>query len=185
MKQTFTILAGLMLLLAACGGDTEPADGIPTLDTSGAATATTAPSRLDPEVALLEFSQCMRDEGIDLPDIGVDAAGSPLLDPALLERIDIESAQFEDALGKCESILQQAGAFDVDLDPELLAQIDDQLVEFSQCMRDNGFADFPDPSGLDTGAPYPLSVLAQFSDPEFEAAVEICQRGLAFPGQGG
>jgi hypothetical protein len=127
----------------------------------------------------------MRDEGIPLPDIAIDAAGAPVLDPGLLEIIDVQSVEFTDAFEMCQPILARSDAFAVDIDPALRAQIQDQLFVFSQCMRDNGFEDFPDPNNLDSGQPYPLSVLAQFSDPAFEAAIEVCQRGLAFPGQGG
>lgn len=178
------IVVSLATVAAACGGGGEDA-GIPTLETQAPSASSTTSGRLDAEVALLDFSQCMRDEGIDLPDIGVDADGAPLLSPDLLNRFDIESDEFAAALDTCQPILQRSEAFNVDIDPELRAEIEDQLVKFSQCMRDNGFEDFPDPASLDTGQPYPLSVLAQFSDPAFEAAVEVCQRDLAFPGQDG
>jgi hypothetical protein len=128
----------------------------------------------------------MRDEGIPLPDIAVDADGAPILDPALLETIDVQSDEFNDAFEACQPILAASAAFDVDIDPQLQAQIMDQLFMFSQCMREAGFDDFPDPNELSPGTPpYPISVFTQFSDPDFEAAIEECQRNLAFPGFGG
>jgi hypothetical protein len=186
MKRISATLTVLALLAAACGGGDDPAPaGIPSLeDTSGDVTTTTE-AALAGDEALLVFSQCMRDEGIPLPDIGVDADGAPLLDPALLDVIDIESDQFTDAFEKCQPILEQSQAFNVDIDPALQAQIEDQLFNFSQCMRDNGFEDFPDPGSLESGQPYPLTLLTQFEDPAFEAAVEVCQRELAFSGFGG
>lgn len=180
MKRIAALLAALALVASACGGGDSADDGIATLDDDEGLVTTTTEARLGGEEALLLFSECMRDEGIALPDIGVDSDGAPLLDPSLLDVIDIESEEFENAFEECQPILSASQAFNIDLDPELQAFIADQLVDFSQCMRDNGFEDFPDPSLLETGQPYPLSVLAQFSDPEFEAAVEICQRGLAF-----
>ncbi|MCP3975175.1 MAG: hypothetical protein GY720_11865 [bacterium] len=180
MKRIAALLAILALVTAACGGGDSADDGIATLDDGDGLVTTTTEARLGGEEALLLFSECMRDEGIPLPDIGVDSDGAPLLDPSLLDVIDIESAEFESAFDECQPILSQSQAFNIDLDPELQAQIADQLFVFSQCMRDNGFGDFPDPSLLETGQPYPLSVLTQFSDPDFEAAVEICQRDLAF-----
>lgn len=185
MRRLIPTLALFAVLAAACGGGDSADNGIASLDNPGASITTTTAARLGGEEALLQFSQCMRDAGIALPDIGVDADGAPLLDPSLLDVIDVESAEFESAFDECQPILSASGAFSIDLDPELEAQIADQLVIFSQCMRDNGFEDFPDPSLLETGQPYPLSVITQFADPEFEAAVEICQRGLAFPGRNG
>jgi hypothetical protein len=187
MKRAQWMIIVFALLAAACGGgdDAGGSTGIPTLEDTSRNATTTTQATLEGDEALLVFSQCMRDEGIPLPDIGVDADGAPLLDPALLDVIDIESDEFTAAFEKCQPILSQSRAFNIDIDPALQAQIEDQLFDFSQCMRDNGFEDFPDPGSLESGQPYPLTVLAQFEDPAFEAAVELCQRELAFPGFGG
>jgi len=186
MKRAGPILIALVLLVAACGGgDDAKSDGVPSLDEPGGAITTTTEAALAADEALLVFSRCMRDEGIPLPDIGIDADGAPILDPALLETIDVTSDEFTAAFGECQPILAASEAFNVEIDPDLQAQIEDQLLAFSQCMRDNGFVDFPDPSDLSSGRPYPLTLLAEFDDPDFEAAVEVCQRELAFPGIGG
>lgn len=186
MKRASLTLIGVALLAAACGGADDPEnEGIPSLENTVGIATTTTVAPLAADEALLVFSQCMRDEGIPLPDIAIDAEGAPILDPALLDTIDVESDQFTAAFDECQPILSQSQAFNIDIDPALIAQIEDQLFAFSQCMRDNGFEDFPDPANLESGQPFPLSVLAQFEDPAFEAAVEICQRELAFPGFGG
>ncbi|NND02876.1 MAG: hypothetical protein HKN91_08815 [Acidimicrobiia bacterium] len=185
MKRAAILLA-LLLIAAACGGGDEADNAVASLQTDapGSTTTTAAPAAGDE--ALLEFSQCMRDEGIPLPDIAIDADGAPILDPALLDTIDVESDEFNSAFEACQPILAASAAFNVDIDPQLQAQIMDQLFVFSQCMRDSGFDDFPDPSDVGSGAPpYPISVFADFSDPDFEAALEECQRNLAFPGFGG
>ncbi len=185
MKRA-TVLVALALVVAACGGSEEADNGVASLQTDTPEQTTTTAPPVAGDEALLEFSQCMRDEGIPLPDIAVDAEGAPILDPALLDTIDVQSDEFNGAFEKCQPILAASQAFSVDIDPQLQAQIMDQLFVFSQCMRDAGFGDFPDPTDLGSGAPpYPISVFAQFSDPEFEAAIEDCQRNLAFPGFGG
>ena len=186
MKKAALLAIALSFFAAACGGNDEPAAGVPSLEGQdpGVASSTTE-ARLDADLALLEFSKCMRDGGIPLPDIALGADGAPILDPALLETIDVQSDEFTDAFEKCQPILARSEAFSLDLDPELRALIEDQFFVFSQCMRDNGFEDFPDPSSLDPGPVYPLSILARIAEPEFEAAVEICQRDLAFPGLDG
>ncbi len=186
MKRLALLLFALSLLAAACGGNDEPAPGVPSLeDQDPGAVSSTTEARLDADLALLEFSQCMRDEGIPLPDIGIDADGAPILDPALLDTIDVQSDEFADAFEECQPILAQSEAFDIDLDPQFQAFIEDQFVEFSQCMRDNGVEDFPDPASIGSGPVYPLSIFARMTEPDFEAAVEVCQRDLAFPGLDG
>lgn len=186
MKRAAAILIALSLLAGACGGSDEPADGVPSLEGQDQGIAsTTTEARLEADMALLEFSQCMRDEGIPLPDIGIDNEGAPILDPALLDTIDVQSDEFADAFEECQPILAQSEAFNIDIDPQLQALIEDQLFVFSQCMRDNGFTDFPDPASIGSGPVYPLSILARMAEPDFEAAVELCQRDLAFPGVDG
>jgi hypothetical protein len=50
-------------------------------------------------------------------------------------------------------------------------------------MRDEGIGDFPDPTF--TGfLPYPLTAFADLGDPVFDAAVAVCQEGIAFEGLG-
>lgn len=184
MKRAILSIAVAMLAVA-CGGDDQQADGVATLEDTTPQQATTTIADVAADEALIQFSQCMRDEGIPLPDIPIDEDGAPVLDPALLDVIDVESDEFNDAFAKCQPILSSSAAFNVEIDPELEAVIMDQLFTFSQCMRDNGFDDFPDPGEVGGGAPpYPLTVFTQLSDPDFEAAVELCQRDLAFPGAG-
>ena len=185
MKRAILILA-TAIFVAACGGGDDEEGGVASLETDAPELTTTTPAPVSADEALLEFSQCMRDEGVPLPDIAVDADGAPILDPALLDVIDVQSQEFNDAFATCQPILAASQAFAVDIDPQLEAQIMDQLFAFSQCMRDAGFEDFPDPNQLSPGQPpYPLSVFADFSDPEFGDAIEVCQRDLAFPGLGG
>lgn len=183
MRRANLIVLALAIAATACGGGDEAEGGVASLDGSESGVGSTTAAPIEADVALLEFSQCMRDEGIPLPDIAVDEDGAPILDPALLDTIDVQSDEFNDAFTTCQPILA-ASQFSVELDPELQATIMDQLFVFSQCMRDNGFEDFPDPADVSLGPPYPISIFSQFSDPGFEESIEVCQRGLAFPGLG-
>jgi hypothetical protein len=111
-------------------------------------TTTTTLGRLGLEQATLEFTACMRDQGIDTPDIRLDAQGRPVLD-GLIESVDTTSGAFRAALAECASILTRAGALDLRTDPELQAVIVDQLQEFSECARREGLlrSRFPEGSG--------------------------------------
>lgn len=180
-------IAIMALLLVACSRSQPEQSGIPGSDdlastTSTAPIATTTQPRPTPEEATLQFTECMREEGIDLPDIRIGADGRPLLGD-ISERVDITSRAFSNALNMCASILAEAGALDLGSDPELQAVIQDQLQSFSACMRENGVEDFPDPvpgfSG--TGLPYSFAELP-LGDPSFADAVEVCQEEVAFTG---
>ncbi len=183
MRRWFVLIA-IMLIAAACsGGDDANDDGVLSLqdDDGGAVTTTT---RIDADEAVLEVTECMRDRGIEVPDIGVTADGQLDLRPEDFENIDVNSEDFQEAFTTCIAIFQVSGGFDISLDPELEAIFQDQLQEFSQCMRDNGIPDFPDPQA-GTGTPFPLEAFADFADSTFQSALETCRETVSFTGFGG
>lgn len=163
------------LAVAACGGDDAERDGVASLggDTPG---ETPEAQRPDVADAVLEFSQCMRDAGIDLPDIALDADGAPLIDGPTLERLDLDSPEFEDAFVGCIDIMTDAGAFSFDFDPEVEAVVQDQLQQFAQCMRRMGIENFPDPVVGDSGTPFPLSAFTDIAEDDFRTALDTCQQ---------
>jgi hypothetical protein len=191
-QRTLGVAAIVMLLLAACSsGETDPTtDTIATLETStsttGATTTTEAP---DLEEAALDFTECMRENGIEIPDITFDADGQPVISASLAQEFDLLDTQFQAALSTCRVIFSEAGAgVELQLDPELLAEVTDQLTEYAVCMRDNGVESWPDPLPTFTGSeiPFPMAEMGEaFNDPEFSVALEACQDLVAFPGIGG
>jgi hypothetical protein len=184
--KSLTLVLALFLLGPACNGSEGPGASIPRSDDlasgGGSGTDVTASPRLSLEEATLQFTDCMRDEGIDMPDIRIGADGRPLLGD-VSRRVDIADPSFQDALSTCASILSEAGALDLTSDPELQAVVQDQLQSFSECMRENGIRQFPDPvvGFTGQGSPYPLAELP-FDAPQFADAVEICQQRIAFTG---
>ncbi|MEM7284893.1 MAG: hypothetical protein AAF480_00945 [Actinomycetota bacterium] len=193
-------LLGLLALVAtACGGEDEAAassndGGIATLaepaDDVGSDEAP-VDAELAADEAALEFSQCMRDQGLDFPDIGVDAEGNPDLRSSFVDSgITPGSEEFRTGLEACGSILQTAGfgggrgnAAD---DPA----VQDGLVEYSQCLRDEGLAvgDIQlggqgqggdgqrqgQGGGVDRGGRIAAFLGIDPDDPEVAAALETC-----------
>lgn len=184
--RRFLVLLTFVLVASACTSESEPesSDTIPSSDNlvestdAPAGTTTTTLGRLGLEQATLEFTSCLRSEGIDTPDIRLDAQGRPVLDE-LLDTVDTSTPEFAAALRACAPILTRAGALDLRSDPELQAVIVDQLQEFSDCMRREGIRDFPDPDPAftGTGSPFPLDQIP-FDDPLFEKATFACQEIL-------
>ena len=183
LMRRIALIALASLLAVACSqeADEPPAETIPSSEDLAvepapeADTTTTTLGRLGLEQATLEFTACMREQGIDTPDIRLDAQGRPVLDD-LLDAVDTTTAEFRTALAECATILTRAGALDLRTDPELQAVILDQLQEFSECARREGLRDFPDPDPAftGTGSPYPLDEIP-FSDPAFQKALIACQ----------
>lgn len=139
------------------------------LATSSAATAQQAPA--DRQDAELAYAQCMRDNGYaEFPD--------PTPDGGIRFQITPDSApRFEKAADACRDLAPE-GMRDEGVTPEQL----EALIRLSQCMRENGVADFPDP---DADGRYNLrGVSSGPNDPRIAAAMDIC-RDVSGLGQGG
>ena len=176
-------VVALAMVAAACGGDdAAPDEGVASLQTDTTADGAPLAQRQDIEDAVLEFSQCMRDEGVEIPDIQLDADGAPLLNADALGGIDLQSPEFQSAFTGCISIITDAGAFSFDFDPEIEAIIQDQLQQFAECMRREGIEDFPDPIVGGSGTPFPLTAFTNLGDPAFQTALETCQQESTFTG---
>jgi len=161
------LAAALSLALAACGSSSGSVDGVASLgtdppdasapsdsadnagsddgtdDDSGGDDATT--TSLDPEDAALEFARCMREHGIDLPDPQV-AEGPGGQGGGVMIQIDgeFDQEEMQAAQEACQPIMDDAfGSFE-ELDPEEVERMQEQMIEFAECMREHG-VDFPDP----------------------------------------
>jgi hypothetical protein len=177
----------LLILLAAgaagCGGD-APAAELASLE--GATTTTPAPAEaaaaqtLDLEEALLAFSACMREEGVDFPDPQVDAQGNLELVSLMAQAGRLVSdagdeQALRDAANACRGHLAGVVLRFASLDR---TEMEDRLLAYAGCMREHGF-DLPDPDfstgrpGL--GGPFPGVGRDIFEDPDFLEANESCQ----------
>lgn len=145
MPTRLMILVGALLLtLAACGGDTADTT-VPTLPTLSDETTEAVPETtstteaLDPEEAFQEYTECMREHGIDMPDPGSEDGMISIEGSSE----DLDFSALDEAAAECDPILEAAfGEFE--LNPEQQAELMDQELAFAQCMRDTG-VDWPDP----------------------------------------
>jgi hypothetical protein len=191
VQRLITLIAVLAIALAACG---SPDDGVASLDDATAddlAGQQQQAEGVDDEQALLAFAACMRDNGVEgFPDPRLDADGSVDFgassgDPFAGVDNDTAEAAVNACIGELEGLAFAPGGSDFDL-----TEIQDALVEFAQCMRDNGI-DFDDPDLRslvlgDGDLSNPFGEL-DLSDPDVAAAVERCQdvfTGIG-PGFGG
>jgi len=181
------LAAAAALILTGCGGSGS-AQGIASLeDAAGDATATTEATgtTVDREQAMLEFAQCMRDNGLDMEDPTVDEDGNfRMMRPSgggeggAFEPADREAMQA--AREACSQYLEGiAQGFNR---PDM-TELQDLMLEYAACMRENG-VDMPDPDFADTGESGGQGPGARLgfnsgdfdtSDPTFQAANEVCQ----------
>jgi len=155
-------------VFTACTIGGEETQGVVTIDSTTQTTIVDEETTF--EEGVLNFAQCMREEGINFPDPTFDIDGNPEFD-----NLEIENEEeFESAFESCEDILRNALPEQFDLDPEVEAALVDASLEFSQCMRDQGI-DFPDPKPGEFGFFAFRDADVDFSSEEVQEAFEICQ----------
>lgn len=89
------------------------------------------------ELALLDFSACMRDEGLDeFPDLSVDASGSIDTGAVINSGVAVGTPEFNDAVEVCTELVDDV-TFAPNATPDV-ADIVDQLFMFTSCLRDEG-----------------------------------------------
>lgn len=149
-------LAVSALALSACGG----ADATP-----AGASGVSSDSN-DRDTARLKLTECMRENGVDVPD---DAGGGP--GGAGLSDADREKARAA-IEGPCKELREAARGNISEADRQ---EFRDAFAKFAQCMRDEGI-DLPDITP-GSGPPAGLRSLDR-DDPKVQAAQEKCQSEL-------
>lgn len=158
----------LLSIFSACTIGGEESQGVVTIEST--TETTTVDDEITFEEGVLDFAQCMREEGVNFPDPTFDIDGNPQFD-----NLEIENEEeFENAFENCEDILRNALPEQFDLDPEVEAALVDASLEFSQCMRDQGI-DFPDPKPGEFGFFAFRDADIDFTSEAVQNAFEICQ----------
>lgn len=138
MRRTLVVLVAALALVGGAGGcgEKKEGDGVASAGKGKAATQTG-----DVADAAAKYAACMRENGVDMPDPQVDdgkvmfGGGGGQVDGAPVDREKVDAAQ-----QKCKQHLPNGGE-----PPQLSAEDLDKMRKFSQCMRENGFPEFPDP----------------------------------------
>lgn len=153
------LVAALGIVAAAC---------------SAGSRAVTANPEAATEAALLAFTQCMRDQGIDdMPDPTVDSEGNVQIqrppgdqhdDPGQHERF---AAAREACAENLQGVTQGFGHEDD-------TESQDQQLQFAQCLRGRG-VDVPDPD-FSEGGHGSFGDSIDRSDPGVQEALRACQQ---------
>lgn len=162
LHLTAILIAALALVAAACGSNSsDVASGVASLEDVAAAedesatdnnaeTQATGDATLEADEAALQFSQCMRDEGLDFPDIGVDAEGNPDIRDAFQNSgTQPGSPEFREAMDSCGELLDGIGFGGRRAGLADNTELQDALVAYSDCLRDEGL----DVGDLQLGGP--------------------------------
>ena len=185
------VAAALVAIVAAgCGGGSGSDSQVASLGPSAAASTTADPGGAttsasgNPRDTVLEFTKCMRANGVDIPDPNFSQGGNFSIGPGRGSgaNIDPGDPKFRAAMDKCRPILQ---SIQQQISPEQRQAFQDAALEFAQCMRSNG-VDIPDPDfsqgpggqggfGFFAGPGGGPNGNINPGDPKFRAASEKCQ----------
>lgn len=172
MRYSKPVIYALVLLLttmvvSACSGSDGSSGGVAQIDTSqviqpsiksagpsdpksdknaqqASTEGTSRTGELTDEQITTNFADCLRDHGLNVPDPELNADGSVNLG-ALKQGIDFapKGSPSSKALDECLPLLEGA-TFSQGTKKEDEVQLQDELLAFSQCLRDEGI-DAPDP----------------------------------------
>ncbi|GGM39775.1 hypothetical protein ACFFX1_31260 [Dactylosporangium sucinum] len=147
-----TAVLALALTVAGCGGKAEETG-----------TQASPSASADPGAKALKFAQCMRENGVNVPD--------PEPGKGVMMKFDgsVSQEQVQKAMEACREWAPQGMNGGGGGDPQQEAR----MRKYAQCMRANGVEAFPDPDG--TGIRLDKSVA---DDPDFKAAEQACAKEL-------
>ncbi|MPZ74507.1 MAG: hypothetical protein GEU74_15005 [Nitriliruptorales bacterium] len=157
-------MIAVALLAAACEGSSDASSGVATVDEGQEAEPgdgnQTAP--LDDEDAqALVFAECVRDNGVDMPDPGPGQQG--LIDAFRAIERDYDRATLNQALSACQDLMPQYG--------QEHPTGDDWQLDLAECLRKQGL-DVSD-------TPFEDAHSGAIDVNEFAAAMEVCRNELA------
>lgn len=113
---------------------------------------------------LLKYANCMRDNGVQLPDPASDDPSS------LYVGVDKSSAAFQSANKVCGGILQGVAEDRKNTNGKDVGQQQEKLLALAQCLREHGI-DVPDPVA---GAEKPFGDSLDRTNPAVAKAIQAC-----------
>lgn len=189
-----SVASMLSLALGACAGTSQA--GVATLSQDSKTAATEADAK-DAEAELQEWTECMRENGVDIPDaeVGEDGgirigrrvqAGGSNVTGGVAQgggavRLGDDFAKAREECGDPPRI-PGAGRSEEDLQ-----ELQENALKLANCMREEGVEDFPDPDFSNRGpgagpgtrvAGGPFGAAVDMNDPKVQAAFEACRDEL-------
>jgi hypothetical protein len=134
--------------------------------------------------AQLDFAECMREHGIDMPDpqVGEDGRTEVIIggpDGGGGEPPDPE--KMEAAQEACAHFMEKLRDNAPEMDPQEQEAAKQQALDFAECMREQGVEDFPDPEFMEDGGIGQKIDEGVANDPDMAAAEEHCAEEIGGP----
>ncbi|MEU0480150.1 hypothetical protein ABZ260_13335 [Streptosporangium sp. NPDC006013] len=167
-----TLVAVALLLAVGTAGCARHSDPLVATATSGAPTAGASAVAGNDQDSALKFSQCMRDQGLTwFPD--PDAEGNL--------GVHAPDGTDQSKVDKAEEACKVYSPWRGGQGQQISAEDLNKVRQVSQCMRDHGFAKYPDPDA--NGSIKINSEIQGFEpdDPAFQKARQECDKYMPAP----
>jgi len=169
-KNQAVFLIGVVLifsiLLAACS---SPSTDVPSLVATPVPDERQEPE-IDAEEKMFEFTQCLRDQGVEVEEPTVNAAGN-IQKPEFADGMDYSREDVKDAWNTCEYIIE---GITFGRESRDLSDKADYFVELVICLNEAGFdLDEPTATTLETWLK-DFRVVFDWEDEDAAAAYEEC-----------
>jgi hypothetical protein len=177
-------MAGLSLMLTACGG--PPNDAVAQLGstTTQASPSSNASSTSGRVGKALDYTHCMRQHGIlKFPD--PNSQGK--IPKVGLQQLGVSGSQFQAAQSTCNRLLPSSGASSQAVDQLMM----NSLWKFARCVRAHGVPNWPDPLAEsdpgEAGTPgFPRTLTGiDTNSPHVKNAMSACQHLIPGYASGG
>ncbi|SFR28994.1 hypothetical protein SAMN04488564_116102 [Lentzea waywayandensis] len=153
MKSTIAVLLGLLLALTACGSKEQPAG-----------------AQKDEKGDMLKFAQCMRNNGVDIPDPQTSEDGAGIAIQAPGDGAPIDEEKMKTAHEACKEHLPNGGEMKPPSPEE-----QDKARQQAKCMRDKGY-NWPDPK-FEGGGTAEVQELPDLEDDKVKQDMKDCGMG--------
>lgn len=156
VKSTIAVLLALLMALTACGSKEQPND-----------------AKKDDKGDMVKFAQCMRENGIDMPDPKESEDGGGIVIQAAPGDDGggpIDEEKMKTAHEACKKFLPNGGEFKPPSPEE-----QDKLRQQAKCMRDKGY-NWPDPK-FEGGSASEAIELPDMEDDKVKQDMKDCGMG--------
>jgi hypothetical protein len=154
------LVAIALLAASACGGSSDDDDGAAAADADALDSGSA-----DADAQALVFAECMRDNGVDMPDPGPGQEGLGNAFQAAAE--DVDEDTMRQAMSACEDLMPQYASEEM--------HDDEVMLDLAECLREQGL-DVSDNPFTDMHA-------GEIDQSELSAAMEVCRDVLMGGGQ--
>jgi hypothetical protein len=169
------VVIAVALVVAGCGDSSSP--GVARIGANQAQGKTSSASGGPAKKSPIAYAGCMRSHGVpNFPDPNSQGTFT------FTGRLNASSPQYRKATETCKDLLPAGDAGQSS--SRQSERLESYGLQYAQCVRSHGIANFPDPKLMPNGAVNLSAPGVDTNSPQFKATSQTCQSRLHVPGGG-